>query len=163
LTGLAAVALGGVLVAAARLNVTTPGASLTALDSAGVIRQRTTRDCGVAAVAMLIRERVGDVDLEELWRSVHVPRGGLSLPEMVSLAGRYGVPAAPLALATRHAGILPTPWIAHLSWNHYVVVESTADGKLVIADPRGFRYALSEDAFTRVWSGYGLRLVDDSH
>ena len=50
------------------------------------------------------------------------------------------------------------PWIAHFSWDHYVLVESDDRGTVVVADPRGARYAYAADAFERAWTGYGLIL-----
>jgi ATP-binding cassette subfamily B protein RaxB len=130
------------------------------LDDRGIVRQRSRDDCGVAVVAMLVRAAGRDVDLEDLWRSARVPPGGLSLREMAALSERLGMRTTPFAMAAKDPRTPATPWVAHLSWNHYVLVESADDTRVVVADPRGRRDAYSLQAFTRAWSGYGLAITE---
>jgi ABC-type bacteriocin/lantibiotic exporter with double-glycine peptidase domain len=134
-------------------------ASIHRLDTVGVIRQRRTDDCGIAAVAMLLRRVGTPVDLDGLWSEPGPTPRGETLRDLMDLASRHGVALEPVsAQPTQHASVRP-PWIAHLSWQHYVVVESDSGAMLIVADPRGARYSYTADAFARAWSGHGLRLV----
>lgn len=160
-------AIGGAVAAMLVLAVNAPvrparpsSASIRRLDTAGVIRQRRTDDCGIATVAMLLR-RVGaaPADLDRLWAELGPTPAGESLRDLMNLAARHGVALAPVSARPAQHLSVPPPWIAHLSWQHYVVVEADTGGALVVADPRGARYSYTADAFERAWSGHGLRVV----
>lgn len=159
-------AIGGAVAAMLVLAVNAPvrparpsSASIRRLDADGVIRQRRTDDCGIATVAMLLRRVGTPVDLDGLWAELGPTPGGETLRDLMNLAARHGVALEPVfTQPTQHLSV-PPPWIAHLSWRHYVVVEADSGGALIVADPRGARYSYTADAFARAWSGHGLRLV----
>jgi len=130
--------------------------AIQSLDSRGVVHQRTADDCGVAALIMLLGHTGHDVDPEQIFATLRVPRGGLSLVEMSVAAAAEGLALRPVAVApSRHHALAP-PWIAHLSWNHYVVIEAHEGDRLVVADPRAGRLSYDATVFARVWSGFAL-------
>jgi ABC-type bacteriocin/lantibiotic exporter with double-glycine peptidase domain len=126
------------------------------LGDEGIVRQRAADDCGVAALAMLMRGRGHDIQPEQLFASAAVPPGGLSLAEMSALARSHGLRLVPAALPRHVYGHLSPPWVAHLSWNHYVVVLAVEGGRVVVADPRAGRLSYEAAVFMRAWSGYAL-------
>lgn len=132
------------------------GFAVIRLGPEGIVRQRAANDCGVAALAMLLRLSGIDVRADDLFESTVVPVDGLSLLQMSTLAAAHGMRLAPAALPRRAYADVPVPWVAHLSWDHYVVVEAVAGGRVVVADPRAGRLSYAAAAFVRAWSGYAL-------
>ncbi|MDP1568647.1 MAG: cysteine peptidase family C39 domain-containing protein [Vicinamibacterales bacterium] len=133
-----------------------------ALDSRGVVHQRTVDDCGVAALIMLLERMGHGVDTEQFFTKLSVPPGGLSLTEMSIGAASEGLALRPVSVAPARHETLPPPWIAHLSWNHYVVVEAHHGDRLIVADPRAGRLSYDAAIFARVWSGFALLPVVDA-
>ena len=132
------------------------GAAIVWLGDEGIVRQRAADDCGVAALAMLLQGQGHDVRPEQLFASVEVPPGGLSLVEMSELARSHGLRLEPAALPRHAYTHLVRPWVAHLSWNHYVVVLAIESGRVIVADPRAGRLWYHAAVFMRAWSGYAL-------
>jgi ABC-type bacteriocin/lantibiotic exporter with double-glycine peptidase domain len=150
------VVLIGVAIGATRQVGAPVAPAVTPLGDEGIVRQREVNDCGVAALIMLMHARGLDIDADDVFAAARVPRQGLSLPEMAALAEGHGVFLTPAARPrTTYADLTP-PWIAHLSWNHYVVVEAAAGGRVIVADPRAGRLSYAAPVFIRAWSGYAL-------
>jgi len=145
---------------AIRRVIPPPGQAPIIVGTEGIIRQRATTDCGIAVLAMLFHRLGRGVGADHLWQTVQVPRGGLTLPELAALSARHGVALVPVVSSTKTPDGLVGPWIAHLTWNHFVLVESTSNAHIVVADPRGMRVAYPRAVFRRAWSGFGLRLAD---
>jgi ABC-type bacteriocin/lantibiotic exporter with double-glycine peptidase domain len=92
-----------------------------------------------------------------LWRDARAGRGALSLADLMALARAHGVRLQPVSQASNgdRRG-LACPWIAHLAWQHYVLVEADDGAGVTVADPRAGRYTYSARAFAAAWSGHGL-------
>lgn len=158
--GGAMLALAAALGGAASRRVTPPvrwSDEIRYRDDAGVVRQHGTADCGVAVVAMLLDRSGARIDAGALWREARPDPRGLTLADLMSLAGTHGIR---LRHVFQHPGAdrrsLATPWIAHLAWQHYVLVEADDGTSVTVADPRAGRYTFSARAFAAAWSGHGL-------
>jgi ABC-type bacteriocin/lantibiotic exporter with double-glycine peptidase domain len=96
------------------------------LDASGIVRQRSTTDCGLAALATLASMIGAPLDYHELLVDAGIVTDGLTL---VRYNGSHHETAFHWrGWAAAAAESLPVPWLAH--WRsgngHYVVVERRA-------------------------------------
>jgi peptidase C39-like protein len=105
------------------------------IDQGDVIRQRSTRDCGVAALAMMLAhyER-GDDSLDSLRALIQRRQRGLSFAELQSAAAAYALSARGWILPASQLGAVTTPAIVHFP-NHYVVLDSIRQRSAYLRDP----------------------------
>jgi ABC-type bacteriocin/lantibiotic exporter with double-glycine peptidase domain len=126
------------------------------LDASGIVRQRSTTDCGLAALATLASMIGAPLDYHELLVDAGIVTDGLTLGAIQRIASRNGISLEGVAAAAAES--LPVPWLAH--WRsgngHYVVVERREGDGWIVADPGRGRIRYSGRAFRRRWSGYAL-------
>ena len=144
------------------------------LTKSEVVRQTTASDCGLAALAALIRAsgeyqislsdlRQRAVDLN-LLTDVHI-RQGFSIRELVKIAASVGVVIEAKLVDLTHLQQQRGPVIAWLSFardnNHFTVVnpDALATGHLLLADPTLGSRRVSERHFMTWWARFEGRGV----
>ena len=123
------------------------------------ILQSEQQECGLACMAMIANAHGHAVDLPYL-RSVHqIYKGGMTLAEMYSLAGVFGLDARGLAVQNIDdlAG-LKLPAILHWEGRHYVVLEAVSRDRYVLHDPAVGRRGFKRADFEKHFSGGALEL-----
>lgn len=119
----------------------------------GVEMQRGESDCGVAALAMVLKHHGRGAGLDEERRGVLERGEGLTLLEMQRISERYGVVAQGWRMNMRALARAPLPAVAHFE-DHYVVVDRVLpDGTVHMRDPGIGRVVLPAADFARLWTG----------
>lgn len=124
-----------------------------------VVLQQGLRDCGVAALAMLLSAHAAPlIDADSLRELVYRRHTGLSLLELQRAARAHGVSLQGYRLTIEELVHSPMPLIAHL-YRHFVVVDRVANGRVQVRDPIGGRIAIPIEKFALMWSGNVLSEV----
>ncbi|HEX8672250.1 MAG TPA: cysteine peptidase family C39 domain-containing protein [Longimicrobium sp.] len=119
----------------------------------GVEMQRGESDCGIAALAMVMKHHHQPAELEAERRAVLDRDEGLTLLEMKGIAARHGLAAQGWRMDMRALARAPLPAVAHFE-DHYVVVDRVLpDGTVHVRDPGVGRVVLPAADFARLWTG----------
>ena len=124
-----------------------------------LVLQRHEWDCGIAAVATLLRLEGLDVSYDSVARGVMANEHGVSMASLAGVAARLGRPLDGYRLRSLAALGIDDPWIALINSayaGHYVVVSSRTAEAVVVLDPRAGVRRLSIRDFESAWSGYAL-------
>lgn len=139
------------------------------LGTRGVVLQRSDRDCGVAAIIMLLNRRGIPVTYDSVARALPqealTPRG-VSLQDLADLAERFGLELSGFRFETLGAVAAVPPWLARLSdglGGHYVLVERIAAARVIVLDPAVGRVSYRRATFERLWSRHVLLPRLDQH
>ncbi len=120
-----------------------------------IIRQRDEADCGVCALASIIKHYNGYVPLEKIRLDAKTDSKGTSALNLVLAAQKYGFESVGVKLNNIY-DITKLPAIAHLSFKngleHYVVVEKIAKDKITLMDPAKGKVIESLAKFNEAWS-----------
>ena len=111
-----------------------------------LILQTEAAECGLACLAMVASHHGLRSDLPSLRQRFSVSLKGMTLADMVRLAGQLQLNARALRAEMQHLPELATPCILHWDLNHFVVLKEVRRGVAVVYDPaRGVRHlALAE-------------------
>jgi len=134
------------------------------LGAQGVVRQQTDRDCGVAALAMVLTHFGRPASLEQLTALLDPGPEGVSMLDLKYGAERLGLRATGWRLTLDQLGAGPLPAIVLVDGHHWVVVTAVEiDGAVLISDPARGRLRMRADTFARRWRGDTLRLDGAGH
>lgn len=116
------------------------------------------RDCGTKSLVYVLRKK-GKIQKADSIRQTTAPGElGFSLGELARFARKQGL--TPTAVRAEHRELkkLKTPFIAHYSDQHFVVVTGFGEsGSVKLFDPRLDRDTeLTRDQFSEQWSGLAL-------
>jgi len=105
-----------------------------------MILQTEAAECGLACMAMIAAHHGLQSDLPTLRQRFSVSLKGVTLADMVRLAGQLQLNARALRAEMVHLPELATPCVLHWDLNHFVVLKEIRRGMAVIHDPaRGVR------------------------
>jgi ABC-type bacteriocin/lantibiotic exporter with double-glycine peptidase domain len=122
-----------------------------------VIRQRSSADCGAAALAMVATALGVPTSLERARDLAGTTERGTTLAGLVEGADALGVPARAVHVRGE-PDRLPLPAIVH--WRrHYVVLESLTPRHVHVVDPARGRRRLRRRRFAAGFSGYAIELM----
>jgi ATP-binding cassette subfamily B protein RaxB len=114
--------------------------NLTGRSRLPMLRQTEVAECGLACLAMVLSYHGREFDLNTLRRQFPVSMKGVTLRELMQIAGRLGLSCRALRLEPAHLGQLRLPAVLHWDLNHFVVLKSAGGRGVVIHDPaRGVR------------------------
>jgi ABC-type bacteriocin/lantibiotic exporter with double-glycine peptidase domain len=128
----------------------------------GVVRQRNDRDCGIAALVMLLNRRGIMVSYDSVAATLPsdtLSSRGLSFQTLADLSQRHGLPLSGFKLRSLTQLHGNPPWLVRLGegyTGHYAVVEQATPESIVLLDPGVGRVAYSRARFDELWSGYVL-------
>ncbi len=116
----------------------------------------TVRRCGTEALAKLFAQLGNHEAARDALSIPANPEYGFRADELVTLARRHGVKLE--GVMAENAEHLPTPFLAHYEFKHFVVVNKThADGSVTLFDPiLNHEAVMTADEFAREWSGVAL-------
>ena len=115
-----------------------------------LVEQGEHSECGLAACAMILKAYGRDSGLEDLRNAYGVPRGGLSIKNIVTILNDYGVTNR--AVAVRNIDgfkKLDSPSILLWNHHHFIVLSHYAFGRFYIIDPASGRSSVREEDFRR--------------
>ena len=129
-----------------------------------VIRQTSPIDCGLAALAMLLRDkasiRTSVAALDNLAAVLIDPttarhrREGYSVSELQTLAGAFAhaLPARNLTLEAFYKRPFPLiAWIDTGNGEHFTLVEEVTATSIALADPTRGRLAIPSNTWRELW------------
>ena len=105
-----------------------------------MILQTEAAECGLACMAMVAAHHGLQSDLPTMRRRFSVSLKGMTLADMVRVAGQLQLNARALRVEMTHLPELAMPCVLHWDLNHFVVLTEVRRGVAVIHDPaRGAR------------------------
>jgi ATP-binding cassette, subfamily B, bacterial CvaB/MchF/RaxB len=103
--------------------------------STPVLLQTEAAECGLACIAMIAGHHGHRLDLPTLRRRFDVSLKGMTLADMVRLAGSVGLGTRALRVEPPQLRRLRLPAVLHWNHNHFVVLTRVGKRSLVINDP----------------------------
>jgi ABC-type bacteriocin/lantibiotic exporter with double-glycine peptidase domain len=122
------------------------------------VRQWSSGDCGLAALAMVLAYHGRPVPLADLRASVGSTRDGASATALIAIARRYRLVGQWVTVEMEELKSLPPATILFWAFNHYVVFARVTRSSVSILDPAvGSREVPLTDA-TKLFTGAALIL-----
>ncbi|THD09293.1 peptidase domain-containing ABC transporter [Metallibacterium scheffleri] len=123
-----------------------------------MLLQTEAAECGLASAAMVGCFHGHDIDVPSLRQRESLSLKGMTLTQLIAVAGRLDLAARPLRVEMEHLRHLRTPCILHWDLNHFVVLKQATAKMLVIHDPaQGVRRMRIEEA-SKHFTGVALEL-----
>lgn len=120
-----------------------------------IVRQRDEVDCGVCALASIIRHYKGNVPLEIIRLDARTDNEGTTALNLILAAQKYGLDGSGYEVDNLK-NIPRLPAIAHLKLknglNHYVVIYKITKDKITLMDPAKGKVIKSKKQFLMEWS-----------
>ena len=105
-----------------------------------MLLQTEGAECGLACLAMIAAYHGLQSDLATLRSRFSVSMKGVTMADLVRVAGQLHLNSRALRAEMEHLGQLEMPCVLHWDLNHFVVLKEIRNGKAVIHDPaRGVR------------------------
>lgn len=120
--------------------------------------QTEAAECGLACLAMLLTYHGKRTDLSCLRRRWPISMKGLTMGQLVDMAGETGLGARPLRLELGELRDLEMPCILHWRLDHFVVLEKVTRRGVTVVDPAVGRRNLDTHEVSRQFSGVALEV-----
>lgn len=127
------------------------------------VLQSEAAECGLAALVMVAQHHGHKVNLTGLRQRFPTSIKGLTLQNLVAIAGDLELAPRPVRLEVDELTQLQLPAVLHWDLNHFVVLERVAGRKATIVDPAIGRRALPLDTLSRHFTGVALELTPTSN
>ncbi|RXF74161.1 peptidase domain-containing ABC transporter [Hansschlegelia zhihuaiae] len=126
---------------------------------APAILQTEAAECGLACLAMVAGAHGRLVDLATLRRRFSTSLGGVTLKQLIAIAGRMEFSARALRVEMEALPELATPCVLHWGFNHFVVLEQVGQRTATVCDPAIGRRTLSHEELSKNFTGVALELT----
>ncbi|MCA1977841.1 MAG: peptidase domain-containing ABC transporter [Thiobacillus sp.] len=126
-----------------------------------LILQNEAAECGLACLAMVAGYHGLKIDLASLRRSFTVSMMGVTLNQLVQIAGAMSLATRAVKLELDDLGELRRPCILHWNFNHFVVLKEVRGKSIVIHDPAVGVRELSREDVSRSFTGVALEAWPD--
>ncbi|AWN40418.1 ABC transporter [Methylobacterium durans] len=123
-----------------------------------VILQAEAAECGMACLAMVLGHHGHAIDLGALRRRHALSLKGMTLRNLIDLAGTMGLAARALRVELTDLGRLKLPCILHWGLNHFVVLAEVRARGIVVHDPARGRRSLTLAEASREFTGVALEV-----
>lgn len=121
-----------------------------------VIRQTEAAECGLACLAMIANYHGHRMDIAALRRNYNVSLKGMTLQDLVRVAGQLHLATRALRAGMPHLKQLRLPCILHWDHSHFVVLTHVGRRSVVINDPAAGRRRVQLDEVSRRFTGVAL-------
>ncbi|WP_117149574.1 peptidase domain-containing ABC transporter [Paraliobacillus zengyii] len=112
------------------------------------VAQVQESECGLCAIAMIMRYHGDRVSVKTLSKSAEVGRDGISLGRMKQVLGNYGYEVKLYeATASMLEKVMDQPLVLFWDNSHYVVLERIKNNTFIIVDPNIGRMKIDVDEF----------------
>lgn len=115
--------------------------------------QYQTTECGVAALAMILAYHGRHVPMEDIRRVTGVSRDCLNAADMVRAGRHYGLECTAYSREPDDLRHMDFPFVAHLNFIHFVVVEGMTPDKILVNDPACGRSDIPLEQFNETFTG----------
>ncbi|MFM7083961.1 MAG: peptidase domain-containing ABC transporter, partial [Hyphomicrobium sp.] len=128
-------------------------------DRLPIIRQSEAAECGLACLAMVASFYGNKLDLNTLRRRHPISLNGVTLRNLIQIAGDLHLSTRALRFEIEHIQELRAPAILHWDMNHFVVLKSASARGIVVHDPAmGIRFLTYSEASRHV-TGVALEII----
>lgn len=117
-----------------------------------VIYQGETNECALACLTMILNYHGNHIELAEL-RTLEPHGQPLSLEQLSDLANHFSLDARALRCEIEDLGHVNLPAIAHMDFDHFVVLQKQTSRTVTIIDPACGRNVLPLRAFSKRFTG----------
>lgn len=121
--------------------------------------QAEAAECGIACLAMIANFHGFQASLGFLRAQLGGSSRGVTLAQMIRMAGSLDLSARALRLEPAGLKSLAVPCILHWNLDHFVVLERVSRGFVEIIDPAIGRARVSMETVNKCFSGVALELV----
>lgn len=126
------------------------------LDERGVLRQKTSYDCGPASLAMVLASMGHDIHEGTLLKDAHTSSRGTTMLNLQLAAQEVGVNAASWQLTYSDLQCVHKPIIAFVSNDHFVVLDKVTPSFVTVRDPARGRLVYPAWIFKMYWHGQAI-------
>lgn len=123
-----------------------------------LVLQTETTECGLACLCMITGYYGFNTDMINLRRRFSVSLKGVTLANLIHVAGELELGTRPLKLELTQIKELKLPCILHWEFNHFVVLKNVTPTYLIIHDPGQGLRKLSWDAVSASFTGIALEV-----
>lgn len=124
-----------------------------------VVLQAERSECALACLAMVLGYHGHQVDLHTLRHRCPVSQHGITLKNLLKLAGRLDLVARPLRLDLADLDKLNRPAILHWKLDHFVILKAVTPRHLVIHDPASGRREIGWREAGKCFTGIALEVL----
>jgi ATP-binding cassette subfamily B protein RaxB len=123
------------------------------------VLQTTATDCALACLAMVLRAHGSEVNREGLRSSVEPSVHGVSVSQIIAVAGGFGLSGRAVRASLSDLSALRAPAILHWNFNHFVVLERYGAHEAIVVDPSKGRLRLSLGELSDHYTGIAIEFT----
>ena len=128
-----------------------------------LVLQTEAAECGLACLSMLLGYHGKNYDMTALRGQFGASMKGVTLQDVVSVAGRLGLDTRPLRLDLDELGQLKLPCLMHWDMSHFVVLVAVNANHIIIHDPAVGRRKVSLQDTSKSFTGVALEVSPNTN